>query len=85
VKLSSLEAIFAALQEAEARYLVVGGLRHRAWLCSLDQGFGFGFGFVIGLATSHLDRTESLAIADIPALLDFANPSCGMTGWKIVT
>jgi hypothetical protein len=77
VKVSSLEAIFRALQEADARYLVVGGLAvvaHGYVRLTKDLDL------VLDLSTESLRRTltvlESLGyrpMNPVP-LLDFANP-----------
>jgi hypothetical protein len=77
VKLKSLEAIFRALQEADARYLVVGGvavIAHGYVRLTKDLDL------VLDLSTDHLSRAlaalQSLGyrpIIPVP-LLDFANP-----------
>jgi hypothetical protein len=77
VKLMSLEAIFRALQEAEARYLVVGGVAVIAHgYVHLTQALDL----VLDLSTDSLRRAltalQSLGYRPmIPVpLLDFANP-----------
>lgn len=77
MKVKSLEAIFRALQEAEARYLVVGGLAVVAHgYVRLTEDLDL----VLDLSSNSLRRTltalESLGykpLISVP-LLDFANP-----------
>jgi hypothetical protein len=77
VKVKSLEAIFRALQDADARYLVVGGV---AVIAHGYVRFTKDLDLVLDLSTEHLRRTltalQSLGyrpIIPVP-LLDFANP-----------
>jgi hypothetical protein len=77
VKVTSLEAIFRALQEADARYLVVGGV---AVIAHGYVRFTKDLDLVLDLSTDHLPRAltalQSLGyrpIIPVP-LLDFANP-----------
>jgi hypothetical protein len=77
VKLKSLEAIFRALQEANARYLVVGGV---AVIAHGYVRFTKDLDLVLDLSSDSLSRTlaalQSLGYRPIipVALLDFANP-----------
>jgi hypothetical protein len=77
VKVKSLEAIFRALQEAEARYLVVGGV---AVVAHGYVRFTKDLDLVLDLSPDSLRRTltalQSLGYRPmIPVpLLDFANP-----------
>jgi hypothetical protein len=77
VKVSSLEAIFLALQKAGTRYLVVGGLAviahgHRRFTHDLDLVLDFSS----ETTTNGLRALQSLGYRPrIPVdLLDFANP-----------
>jgi len=77
VKLSSLEAIFRALQEAQARYLVVGGV---AVIAHGYRRFTEDLDLVLDLSPDTLSRAltalESLGYRPIipVAIRDFANP-----------
>ncbi|MCE0497385.1 MAG: nucleotidyltransferase [Methylacidiphilales bacterium] len=77
MKLKSLEAIFRALQEAGARYLVVGGV---AVIAHGYVRFTKDLDLVLDLSTDHLRRAlaalQSLGYRPIipVSLLDFADP-----------